>query len=140
MTLKEFLEKDWKAMSLEEVYNTFKSNKIKINTFLDYELYPCAMEFYFDGIEDAKDIDGFIHIFTSDEVVEDGKNDGDDYDILGSLIQSGLWGEVDEYIHSFYIGLTDENGKYLLNWKDFGISDNECDNLNSRAEDEEDEE
>ena len=118
MTLKEFLEKDWKAMSLEEVYITFKSNKIKINTFLDYELYPCAMEFYFDGIEDAKDIDGFIHIFTSDKVVEDGKNDGDDYDILGSLIQSGLWGEIDEYVHSFYIRPVRKPSEKMLKVKD----------------------
>ncbi len=132
MTLKQFLKKDWSKLSLTEVADFFNENGISF-TFLDVDdVAPQAIEYRFTGV---KGMDyGFLHIYTVDEIAESEDYDDCDseYNRLYDLLEMEDWSAASEYICKFYIGVMDEDGNYLMNWRNFGISDEEMDSLSFR--------
>ena len=132
MTLKQFLKKDWSKLSLTEVADVFSENDITF-TFLDViDTAPQAIEYRFTGV-DGMDY-GFLHIYTVDEIAEsEDYDEGDsEFDRLYDLLEIEYWRAASKYICKFYIGVMDEDGNYLMNWRNFGISDEEMDYLSFR--------
>lgn len=127
MTLKEIIERkdEFVSMSFCEVMNIFDNNGIESN--INDELMPEKVEIEFHNFDDVDDslLLCLFNIVLTDEVA----SNEDKYEEVIELMYEGDYESAEEYIKHCFLIISDEDDNHIVDWKDYGLTDKEYNNL-----------
>lgn len=150
MTIKEFINEAPFGGCFTTVMDFLQENGFHIHDPED-DLFPTAIEIYFDGFDEEYDetmeggISAAVHVFLTDSVIETIREayDTDDEDAIEAaeeleeeikdLALNELWDDLDDYVESCYL-LVSGDGDFdvEIGRKQSGISDKEYWRLTDR--------
>lgn len=137
MTFEKLMEKAKKTKSLPELAELMEENGFSFDDL--NEDYGNAVEIMssYHGDEDWEDYCVMIHVYQTDDLVRNDDDDADEevneaYEEFLDKCYSANWEAIAEDIECFYLYVMGRDGKEIVGYKDFGISEKKWDELSSR--------
>lgn len=127
MTTKEFKNLKLKEYDFIEMMKILEEEAEIEDLYVSDDVLPEAVEIYFDGFEDK--VSGYIHFFVTDEIVADEEKQEE----IIELAEAGNWNEIDYNVIAFFVTVYDKDDNVIIEYKDFGMSDEEFRKLASRG-------
>jgi len=127
MVANDFLKMNLTNMSFAEVMYALSEAECEAGEIVDnYGNSAVEIDLDFDSEEGTY---ACVHIFPEDYVVEDDEEFENFYECLCSQDWDCA---ATDYVKAFYVFVTDGSGRTVLGYKDFGITEEEFDDLQYR--------